>query len=150
MALSEIWTTVFGVGGAGAVILILGLIKIKPLEISVWSWIARKIGKSLNGETLDKINKLESTLKEHLEQEKKKEALMCRQRILRFADEMYEGRYHSKEHFEEMLEQIDFYLDFCRDHPDFPNGKTISSIRLIRDQYDECLQKRTFEMKENQ
>ena len=149
MALSEVWKTVFGVGGAGAVILICGLIKIKPLEISIWSWLARKIGKAFNGEMFDRMNALEKAVNDHLAQEEKKEALMCRQRILRFADEMYEGRYHSKEHFEEMLETTKTYKEYCRLHPEFPNGKTITAIKMIEDQYEECLLKHSFDIKQN-
>ena len=135
-----------GGGGAALVIIILGLIKVKPLEISVWSWLFRKIGRAFNGETLDRLGALETQLQAHLQAEERERAVTSRQRILRFADEMYTGVYHSRDHFEEILEQIDSYDKFCEAHADFKNGRTVAAAKLIKDQYDECLAKRSFEI----
>lgn len=150
MTLTEIIATV---GGGGVVIFILSIIKIKPLEISFWHWLARKIGQAFNGETLDRVREVKEdvqsvkkTLDEHLEEEKEKDILGCRQRILQFADEMYMNKYHSKEHFEEILEQIKVYNDYCSTHPDFKNDRTGIAQKLIKDQYEECMRRKSFDL----
>jgi len=138
-------------GGAGFIIILLGLIKVEPLKISVWGWLARKLGKSFNGELFDAIRELrddfDGHLKEHEQAQKDREedkALTNRQRILRFADEMYDQRYHSKEYFEDMLEKIAEYDDYCATHPGFQNGRTVAASRIIKTQYEECFRKHNF------
>ena len=146
MTASEILTALCSGGGA-IIVILLGLIKVKPLEISVWSWLFRKIGKAFNGETLDRINAMESKLNAHLEAEEKERAITSRQRILRFADEMYTNTYHSREHFEEILEQVDAYNNYCQAHPTFQNGRTVTASKIIKEQYEECMKRKSFERK---
>lgn len=136
------------IGGSGLFIVILSLIKVKPLEISVWHWIARKLGKAFNGEMMDRLDEIEHTLNDHLREEQEKDMLTYRQRILRFADEMYTGKYHSKEHFEEILAQVGEYNRYCDDHPDFTNERTVIAQDLIKQKYAECMQRNSFEVKE--
>lgn len=135
-------------GGGGFIVLILGLIKVKPLEISVWNWLFRKIGKAFNSETLDYVKSIQACLDEHLVQHEKTQAETNRQRILRFSDEMYDKRYHSKESFEDILAIIDEYDDYCKDHPDFQNNRTTAASHIIKDQYELCLKAHDFEVKE--
>ena len=148
MALQEI----LGLSGTGIVIVVLGLIKVKPLEISIWSWLARKLGKAFNGEMYDEIYDVKEKLKAHLaEHEQAKadrdedRAETNRQRILRFSDEMYQNVYHSKESFDDILEKIDQYNSYCMEHPEFQNGRTITAAAVIREQYKECLVKHSFD-----
>lgn len=146
MTVTELIATL---GGSGFLILILSLIKVEPLKISVWHWIARKLGRAFNGETLDRLNQIEKTLNDHLEDEERKEIDTYRQRILRFADEMYMRKYHSKEHFEEILSQIEEYNQYCADHPDFKNERTVIAQGLIKDKYAECMKRNSFDIKNN-
>jgi len=131
-------------------IILFGLIKVKPLEISIWSWIARKLGKALNGETNDRLDTIEKTISDHMKADEEKEALQNRTIILRFADEMYDNRYHSQDHFEEIIERIDKYELYCSLHPGFKNGRTAVSEEIIRNQYQECLERRSFEIQHKQ
>lgn len=144
--------SIIGISGAGVVVIILGLIKIKPLEISIWSWLFRKIGKSFNGELFDEINDIKKELNDNIVEEKRREALRLRTVILRFADEMYErDRYHSRDHFEEIIECIDSYEAYCEEDKDFNkgNGKTKSAEKIIREKYEECLKRGSFESSVN-
>ena len=141
MSITEIIATI---GGSGVFVVILGLIKVKPLEISIWSWIFRKIGKAFNGETIDYVRSIQTTLDEHLAQHGKTEAETNRQRILRFADEMYDNKHHSRESFEDMLAIIDEYDSYCEAHPHFSNGKTVAAEKIIREQYVECFTEHKF------
>lgn len=157
MTLNEIYN-LLGFGGAGVfVVIILSLIKIKPLEISVWHWLARKVGRAFNGETLDAVAEIKQDLSAHLQEHKQAQedrdedrAETNRQRILRFSDEMYIGTYHSRESFEDIITKIDQYEKYCADHPDFPNGMTVTAANLIREQYADCMRKHTFEKEEKE
>lgn len=58
-----------------------------------------------------------------------------RSKIVRFADEIYQGRIHTKEHFEEMLKMTKTYENYCGTHPDFPNNQAELSIQKIKEDY---------------
>ena len=49
------------------------------------------------------------------------------------------GNKHSKEHFDEILEDIDEYEDYCRDHEDYENNKAVLAINTIKEEYTYCL-----------
>ena len=71
-------------------------------------------------------------------------AYTWRYRILRFDDEIRHGEKHSKEHFDQIIEDIDKYEDYCRDHPEFPNSKVVFAIRNIKNVYQKCTDEGTF------
>ena len=58
-----------------------------------------------------------------------------RSKIIRFADEIYQGRTHTKEHFEEMLKMTNTYENYSETHPDFPNNQAVLSIQKIEEDY---------------
>ena len=142
------------ISGSGVLVVILGLIKVKPLEISVWSWLFRQIGKALNGEITDYVKAVQTTLDEHLQEheqakvdEAKRSAESDRQRILQFGDECYEKKYHSKGSFDDILEVIGRYEKYCEDHEDFKNGYTATAVGLIKDTYKQLWKEHKFEDK---
>ena len=65
-------------------------------------------------------------------------------RILRFADEILQGELHSREHFDEVLEDITEYNRYCARHPEFPNDKATLSIAHIERVYRARLEKNDF------
>ena len=156
MTVTEMWALIGG--SAGILIILFSLIKIKPLEINIWSWLLRKIGKAFQGEMIDVINKLDNKvdnleikvdtlnikMNNHEEKDAEDKILGKRKDILVFADEIYEEKYHSKEHFEEMLELIDDYEDYCDTHPMFENNKALIAIQRIKDVYQDCLENHKF------
>ena len=108
--------------------------------------------KDKKDEILKAIKDLETKLDGHIAKDDERNAVQCRIRILRFADEMYHGILHSKEHFEQILEDIRIYDEYCEGHKGFRNEITASSEELIKAQYDECMKKHSFlgeEEKEN-
>ena len=46
-------------GGIGLGIFLLTLIKIPKLEINVWGWLAKKLGKALNAEVYERLDSME-------------------------------------------------------------------------------------------
>lgn len=152
-------------GGLG-LFLLLSLIQISPIKINPWGFIARAIGKAINGELIDKVEKLQQTIEEVKENNKrfdnkydklqetidevkenhkrfenkynKDEATECRIRIIRFSDEILHHVEHSKENFDQVLDDISFYTNYCQTHPEFKNGKAVFAIQNIQRKNQEC------------
>ena len=74
----------------------------------------------------------------------RREAVSCRVRILRFEDELQEGRRHSKDGFDQVLSDITTYNTYCENHPDFKNEQTVATVAHIKSVYAERLEKRDF------
>lgn len=74
----------------------------------------------------------------------RREAVSSRLRILRFADELQEGRRHSKDSFDQILADITDYNNYCESHPKFKNNQTQSTVEYINKMYTERLEKRDF------
>ena len=117
-----------------AVVAVLGgatIVQLAPIKIEPWTWLARRIGRAINGEVLDKVSEMEKRLAEMEEQDKVREAKNIRFRILRFGDECRHKVWHSKEHFDQIIEDIDHYETYCAEHPDFKNNKAATVIYSV-------------------
>ena len=66
----------------------------------------------------------------------KSEAVRSRTSILRFQDELYNDIKHSKEYFDQVLDDIETYEKYCHDHPEFQNGRTKAAAKYIREERD--------------
>ena len=74
----------------------------------------------------------------------RKDADDARRRILIFADEIRRGELHSEEFFNQVLEDISFYENYCRGHPDYQNDKARDSTAMIREAYHSCRRSNNF------
>lgn len=90
------------------------------------------------------ISSFRTELKQVRDEAEEGRVLERRIRILRFADEITHGTRHSKDHFQQLMEDGKIYKAYCKDHEDFPNGVTEPAIKLIEDTYYERLQKNDF------
>lgn len=72
------------------------------------------------------------------------EATTCRYRILRFNDEILHDQKHTKEHFDQILEDITRYEKFCGEHPEYENNKAVLAIGNIKRVYQRCSDENTF------
>lgn len=131
-------------GTVGVLIILAGMIKIPPIQLNFWGWLGRIIGKAINGEVLDKVDDLSKEIDQLKKSEELRDVRYSRQRILRFNDEILFGYQHSKEHFDEILEDIDTYEKYCREHEEYENNKAEIAIATIEEVYKECLQKKDF------
>ena len=131
-------------GVAGIIIILLGMIRLPKVDINLWSLMARGLGRALNKEVLDRVDTLTKDFEQHLRVEELEKIRQARQRILRFNDEILFERRHSKEHFDEILEDIDIYEKYCNEHPDYKNNKAILAINTIKSVYDDCLKSHDF------
>lgn len=66
------------------------------------------------------------------------EASVCRYRVLRFNDEIIHKVRHTKEHFDQVLDDITSYEQYCEDHPEYENNKAVLAIANIKRTYEKC------------
>ena len=137
-------TALFGTTG-GIVFIISIFIKIPKLEINIWSFLGRKLGNAINHDVMLKLDNLETKLDNHIKDDIVEGVNLSRKRILRFNDELlHKTPQHSKEHFVEILSDIDDYEHYCDTHPDYPNNRAVLAIEIIKRVYAECLKNDDF------
>lgn len=134
---------IMGYGG-GVTAVIMTLIQVSAININPWSFLARQFGRAVNQEVIDKVDCLEKKVTRMEQKQEESEAVQARVRILRFADEMQDGRKHTKEHYDQTMEDINVYEDYCREHPDFKNNIAVITIQYIKENYKERLEKHDF------
>lgn len=88
---------------------------------------------------LDKLDTITARMDRMEAAASEREAKDARIRILRFGDECSHEVRHSREHFEQVIEDVDAYETYCRDHPDFKNNKATLTIKIIKDTYQRRL-----------
>lgn len=110
-----------------------------------WTWLAEQFGKAANKEMVDKIDTLSKkveSLEEHDKEQDKQlneeRAKAVRRRILRCADEIRSKVKHSQEYFDDMLSDISFYKQYCKENPKFENEKAVIAIKIIEETYERC------------
>ena len=128
-----------GIIAVGAVV-VMSLVEISPIKINPWSW----IGKVLNKDILYKLEKVEKDVAEVKREVGESSAVTSRYRILRFDDEILHDVKHSKEHFDQILLDIDVYEKFCEEHPDFKNNLAVMAIEHIKEIYSKCSRENSF------
>lgn len=128
-----------GIIAVGAVV-VMSLVEISPIKINPWSW----IGKVLNKDILHKLEKVEKDVAEVKREVGESSAVTSRYRILRFDDEILHDIKHSKEHFDQILLDIDVYEKFCDEHPDFKNNLAVMAIKHIKEIYSKCSRENSF------
>lgn len=90
------------------------------------------------------IDNLKDSFKTMREEEGVKDAQSARRRILRFNDELLRNVDHSKEYFDDILEDVRLYDVYCGEHKDFTNGKTVMATKNIKRCYENCMEKHSF------
>ena len=134
-----------------AAVAVLGLFKISKIEINPLKWLGKNISaavtREISGkfETLDnKFAALQADVTDIRNQQEEHSAKESRMRILRFGDELLHGDNHSKDHFDQILDDVNRYELYCDTHPLFINNMTKATIKKIKSEYDEKLENNTF------
>ena len=130
-------------GGIGLIIL-MTLIQISPIKIDPWTWLADKVGGALNRKLEQRMATIENEFRSFRDAQQEQNALYARTRILRFGDEVLNDNRHTKEHFEQILCDIDEYEHYCAEHPLFKNNKTVLTSKRIKDVYAKLLKNNDF------
>ncbi|MCR4717537.1 MAG: hypothetical protein K5656_10175 [Lachnospiraceae bacterium] len=138
------------------VIALLSLIQIVPIKINPWSWLGKQVGRVINKEVMDKQDQFLATSQEYRKkndlQIKKLESKLdkqsaegARNRILRFGDEVKNKQLrHSEEYYNQILADITDYGNYCKEHPDFQNERTVVTTKIIKEAYEEHVKNNDF------
>lgn len=95
-------------------------------------------------ESNDDIEDVKKTLANHIREDEDDKQRQARIRILRFYDEICEGKKHSENHFEDILDDIDAYENYCDSHPNFKNSRGKTAIEYIKVVYQKVKTDNTF------
>lgn len=107
-------------------------------------WSIQDKKEKANADVLAAIADVADKLTKHITDDDERDANQTRTRILRFNDELLEGRRHSKESFDVTLGDIDHYGSYCETHPGYKNSVTISATENIQRVYAECMKDHNF------
>lgn len=106
----------------------------------------KKLANGVGG-IIDKLDKVESDIAEvkkeldaHVAADEWAEMKQRRVRILRFADDVRDGKAFSEEYWDDIVEDIDHYEEYCSTHPGYHNNKGQMAMRYIKDRYYEKLE----------
>ena len=98
----------------------------------------------------DKLDAMVKDLRAHIKADDERYIKQCRTRILRFNDELIRGLHHTKEHFDDVLNDITEYTRYCREHEDFQNEKAVEAIANAKRVYRHCEKTGSFLQREEQ
>ena len=143
----------------GIILIIAGSIKIPTYEIRLIPFILKKglkiFGNTINEDILKRVDKLEVEFKDYtfemqtefrdyVQKTEEEKTDRARSRILRFNDEIMIGEKHSKEHYDEILKDIDKYENYCEINPNYENNRAELAIQIIKNEYAERLKYHNF------
>lgn len=120
------------------------LIQIMPVKINPWTWLGDKVRKTLFADLTVRIDALQTSMDEHIAKDAERDAKNCRLRILRFNDEIIQGKYHTREHFNEILDDITLYEHYCESHPAYENSKAVLAVENVKRIYKKCTEENSF------
>lgn len=115
--------------------ILVALIGIIPVVLSSGKK-TRDSAQAQNKATQAQVAGIQTTLDAHIREDEDDKARNARYRILRFYDEICEGRRHSESHFEDILDDIDRYEQYCQMHPDYKNSRGHVAMKNIKLTYE--------------
>ena len=92
-------------------------------------------------EAINKVKVELDTLRGEINEDR---ATNARIRILSFSDEIRHNVKHSKESFDQMMQDIDTYKRYCDKHPEYRNNRAVMAITNIERVYSDCLREHNF------
>lgn len=114
-----------------------------------WSWVQNR--HASNKDILKavqavegKVATLEDRVGELQDEQDRDRAEYARLRVLRFNSELLRDIKHTKEEFDQVLDDIDTYEDYCDEHPRYANNKAIMAIENVKRCYESCLKQHDF------
>jgi len=93
---------------------------------------------------MDMIENLDKKIDKIDKEAQEREAITARVRILKFMDELLEGRKHTKDSYDQVMTDITNYNKYCSANPDFKNNQTEATIEYINKDYQKRLEKHDF------
>lgn len=101
--------------------------------------------KGTTSQIMSELRGMRDEIKALRDDVEKDKAVDARRRILQFSDSLiHEERRHSKEFFDQVMDDITDYEKYCDTHKDFKNNKADVSIAHIKKTYSERLENKEF------
>lgn len=158
MPISQIITPTNGGIAIVGIVGLMSLLEVSKIEINPWTYLARKFGNAINHDISEQIKEVnhriddvEASIGEvkriQTDDESKADeyrAITSRVRILKFNEELLRDVKHSKEMFDQVLEDVTKYTHYCAEHPNFENDKAVLAINNVRKCYEKCLEQHDF------
>ena len=150
MTLDKIWDAIVNNPKivSAVIVIFLSLVEVSKIKLNPWTALGRLIGKFLGIEAInnkvDALNKKVDGLDNKVDEN---DTVAARVRILRFASEIQDRRYHNKDSWDQTMIDILKYEDYVTAHPRFKNGITEPTIEYIKDQYRVRMEKNDWDRK---
>jgi len=158
MPISQIITPTNGGIAIVGIVGLMSLLEVSKIEINPWTYLARKFGNAINHDISEQIKEVnhriddvEASIGEvkriQTDDESKADeyrVITSRVRILKFNEELLRDVKHSKEMFDQVLEDVTKYTHYCAEHPNFENDKAVLAINNVRKCYEKCLEQHDF------
>ena len=120
------------------------IIQVSPIKWNPWTSLARWIGRAINGEVIQEVKELKQKVEQMDHDAGERRAKDARARVLRFGDELLHDDKHSKEHFDDILQDITEYEKYCDKHREFENDRMKLTAQKIKETYKRCWEEHSF------
>lgn len=107
------------------------------LKKNLKDWIQSAV-KDDFGSLNKRMNTLQGSIETIQEDRLRDKADDARRQILIFNDELLRGVKHSKEHFDQVLLDVNDYERYCKRHDDYSNARCVLAIAEIKRCYAVC------------
>ena len=122
-------------------------LEVSKIKINPWSALGRALGRIINKDVIDKLDKMETVqtetrkrLDEHIYMDDQRTADIRRTQILRFNRELLRDLPHTMEDYLEAIAAIDYYESYCREHQEYKNNRAVLAIANIKRSYQEWME----------
>ena len=106
---------------------------------------------AMNAGVMDEIKQVKTAqeetrkkLDDHIEESEERKADNYKSRVLRFNNELVRGLGHTEEDYNEILDIIWKYENYCKTHENYQNNKMPHAIKNVERMYDEMLKTNGF------
>lgn len=130
-------------GAAGIVVLVSVFVEITPIKINPISQFLGWLGKKINGQVLEKVEDLGKKLDATEKKIDENEIDRIRWEILDFANSCRNGRHHTKDEFDHIIQQNDKYHKILEER-EMTNGQTELAFDYISTIYTHCMEENSF------
>lgn len=120
------------------VVLVMTIVQVAPIKVNPWDFVLGWIGDRTNSHIINKVDRLDQKLTDHIQESREGSVKRKRLRIIAFVEDGINGKRYTKEAFENMIRECDDYERFIKE-TGMPNGVIEASIEVIRSRYKEHL-----------
>lgn len=107
------------------------------LKKNLKDWISSAVKPDMD-DISEKMDALQTDLTQLKEDRLRDNTDDARRQILIFNDELLRGVKHSKEHFDQILLDVNQYERYCKKHEDYENARCVLAIAEIKRCYAVC------------